>query len=30
MPLINYVHVAGMHVEDAQGVVEEAYFKKAS
>lgn len=27
MPLINYVHVAGMHVEDAQGVVEQAYFK---
>jgi polysaccharide biosynthesis/export protein len=28
MPLINYVHVADMHVEDAQGVVEQAYFKK--
>src|SRR5271170_8468458 len=28
MPLINYVRVAGMHVEDAQGVVEQAYFKK--
>lgn len=28
MPLINYLHVAGMHVEDAQGVVEQAYFKK--
>ena len=28
MPLINYVHVAGMHVEDAQGVVEETYLKK--
>jgi polysaccharide biosynthesis/export protein len=27
LPLINYVHVAGMHVEDAQGVVEQAYFK---
>ena len=27
MPLINYVHVAGLHVEDAQGVVEEAYLK---
>jgi polysaccharide biosynthesis/export protein len=27
MPLINYVHVAGMHVEDAQAVVEQAYFK---
>jgi polysaccharide biosynthesis/export protein len=27
MPLINYVRVAGMHVEDAQGVVEQAYFK---
>jgi polysaccharide export outer membrane protein len=27
MPLINYVHVAGMHVDDAQGVVEQAYFK---
>jgi len=28
MPLINYVRVAGMHVEDAQGAVEQAYFKK--
>lgn len=28
MPLIDYVHVAGMHVEDAQGAVEQAYFKK--
>ena len=28
IPLINDVHVAGMHVEDAQGVVEQAYFKK--
>jgi polysaccharide biosynthesis/export protein len=28
LPLINYVHVAGMHVEDAQGVVEQTYFKK--
>ena len=28
LPLINYVHVAGMHVEDAQAVVEQAYFKK--
>ena len=28
MPLINYVHVAGMHVEDAQGAVEQVYFKK--
>jgi len=27
IPLINYVHVAGMHVEDAQKAVEEAYFK---
>jgi polysaccharide biosynthesis/export protein len=27
MPLVNYVHVAGMHPEDAQGVVEQAYFK---
>jgi len=27
MPLINYVHVAGMNVEDAQGVVEQAYFQ---
>jgi polysaccharide export outer membrane protein len=27
MPLINYVHVAGMHTEEAQGVVEQAYFK---
>jgi polysaccharide biosynthesis/export protein len=27
MPLINYVHVSGMNVEDAQGVVEQAYFK---
>ena len=26
MPLINYVHVAGLHVEDAQVVVEKAYF----
>lgn len=28
MPLVNYVHVAGMHVEDAQGAVEQAYFNK--
>lgn len=28
MPLINYVHVAGLHVEDAQTTVEQAYFKK--
>jgi polysaccharide biosynthesis/export protein len=28
MPQINYVHVAGMHVEDAQAVVEQAYIKK--
>ena len=28
MPLVNYVRVAGMHVEDAQGAVEQAYFKK--
>jgi polysaccharide biosynthesis/export protein len=28
MPLINYVHVSGMHVEDAQTVVEQAYLKK--
>ena len=27
MPLIGYVHVAGMHVEDAQAAVEEAYLK---
>jgi polysaccharide export outer membrane protein len=27
MPLINNVHVAGMHVEDAQATVEQAYFK---
>jgi polysaccharide biosynthesis/export protein len=27
MPLINYVHVAGMHAEDAQGAVEQAYLK---
>jgi polysaccharide biosynthesis/export protein len=27
MPLINNVHVAGMHAEDAQSVVEQAYFK---
>jgi polysaccharide export outer membrane protein len=27
MPLINNVHVAGLHVEDAQAVVEQAYFK---
>jgi polysaccharide biosynthesis/export protein len=27
LPLINYVHVAGMHVEDAQRVVEQAYLK---
>jgi polysaccharide export outer membrane protein len=26
MALINYVHVAGMHVEDAQGAVENAYL----
>jgi len=28
MPLINYVHVAGMHAEEAQAAVEQAYFKK--
>jgi polysaccharide biosynthesis/export protein len=28
MPLINYVHVSGMHVEDAQAAVEQAYLKK--
>jgi len=28
MPLIKDVHVAGMHVEDAQTAVEQAYFKK--
>jgi polysaccharide biosynthesis/export protein len=28
MPLINYVHVGGMHVEEAQGAVEQAYLKK--
>lgn len=28
MPLINYVHIAGLHVEDAQTAVEQAYFKK--
>ncbi|MBB5066460.1 polysaccharide biosynthesis/export family protein [Granulicella mallensis] len=27
MPLINDVHVAGLHVENAQGVVEQAYLK---
>ena len=27
MPLINYVHVGGMHLDDAQSVVEQAYFK---
>ena len=27
MPLISYVHVGGMHVDEAQGVVEQAYFK---
>ena len=27
MPLINYVHVGGMHVDEAQGAVEHAYFK---
>jgi polysaccharide biosynthesis/export protein len=27
MPLINYVHVAGMHAEDAQGAIEQAYLK---
>lgn len=26
MPLINYVHIAGMHVEDAQGTLEQAYL----
>jgi polysaccharide export outer membrane protein len=26
MPLINYVHIAGMHAEDAQSVVENAYL----
>jgi polysaccharide export outer membrane protein len=28
MPLVNDVHVAGMHVEDAQTALEQAYFKK--
>lgn len=28
MPLINDVHVGGMHVEDAQTTVEQAYLKK--
>ncbi len=28
MPLINDVHVAGMHAEEAQAAVERAYFKK--
>jgi len=28
MPLINYVHVGGMQIEDAQTAVEQAYFKK--
>jgi polysaccharide export outer membrane protein len=28
MPLINYVHVAAMHVEDAQAAVELAYLNK--
>lgn len=28
MPLVNYVHIAGLHVEDAQTAVEQAYFKK--
>lgn len=28
MPLINYVHVSGMHVDDAQAAVEQAYLKK--
>lgn len=28
MPLINNVHVGGMHVEDAQGALENAYFDK--
>ena len=27
MPLINYVHIGGMHVDEAQGLVEQAYFK---
>jgi len=27
MPLINYVHVAGLRVQDAQVAVEQAYFK---
>jgi polysaccharide export outer membrane protein len=27
MPLINYVHVAGMHAEDAQKAIEQAYLK---
>jgi polysaccharide biosynthesis/export protein len=27
LPLINYVHVGGMHVEEAQGAVEQAYLK---
>ncbi|MGA7313407.1 MAG: polysaccharide biosynthesis/export family protein, partial [Silvibacterium sp.] len=29
MPLIKYVHIAGMHVEDAQSVVENAYLVNA-
>jgi len=27
MPLVNYVHIGGMRVDEAQGVVEQAYFK---
>ena len=26
MPLVNYVHIAGMHAEDAQGTLEQAYL----
>jgi polysaccharide biosynthesis/export protein len=28
MPQIDYVHIAGMHVEEAQTAVEQVYFKK--
>lgn len=28
MPLVGYVHIGGMHVEDAQAAVEQAYLKK--
>ena len=28
MPLVNYVHVAGKHVEDAQNALEQAYYEK--